>query len=81
MTTIKSGVLGDCKSLTCINIPNNVTTIERSAFIGCESLKNINIPNRVTTIESAAFFGCTFLPSTIKSDLIQRFGEKVFELW
>ena len=81
VTTIKSGVLGDCKSLTCINIPNNVTTIERSAFIGCESLKNINIPNRVTTIESAAFFGCTFLPSTIKSDLIQRFGEKVFELW
>ena len=81
VTTIKSGVLGDCKSLTCINITNNVTTIERSAFIGCESLKSINIPNRVTTIECAAFFGCTFLPSTIKSDLIQRFGEKVFELW
>uniref|UniRef100_UPI003FEEFE0D leucine-rich repeat protein n=1 Tax=Prevotella sp. TaxID=59823 RepID=UPI003FEEFE0D len=50
-----------------------------SAFGGCESLVNINIPNSVTTIEDGAFCGCENLPSHIKSDIIQRFGEKVFK--
>ena len=68
-----------CKSLTNINIPNSVTTIGDSAFWGCKSLVNINIPNSVTTIEDWAFCGCENLPSHIKSDIIQRFGEEVFE--
>ena len=68
-----------CKSLTNINIPNSVTTIKESAFWDCESLISITIPNSVTTIEDGAFAGCSNLPSHIKSDIIQRFGEKVFE--
>ena len=68
----------DCKSLTIINIPNSVTTIRELAFCGCESLTDINIPNSVTTIEDGAFEYCENLPSHIKSDIIQRFGEKVF---
>ena len=62
-----------------MNIPNSVTTIGELAFWGCESLTNINIPNSVTTIEDGAFENCENLPSHIKSDIIQRFGEKVFE--
>ena len=64
---------------TNYTIPNSVTTIENSAFAFCESLTNINIPNSVTTIEDGAFRGCENLPSHIKSDIRQRFGEKVFK--
>ena len=67
-----------CKSLTNINIPNSVTNIGNDAFGRCESLTNINIPNSVTNIGNDAFWGCSSLPSKIKSDIINRFGEKVF---
>ena len=79
VTTIGVCAFTGCKSLTNINIPNSVTTIKESAFWDCESLTSINIPNSVTTIEDGAFYGCINLPSHIKSDIIQRFGEKVFD--
>ena len=79
VTTIGIMAFVDCKSLISINIPNSVTTIKEGAFCGCKSLTSINIPNSVTTIEDGAFYGCINLPSHIKSDIIQRFGEKVFD--
>ena len=79
VTTIGEGAFWGCDSLTSINIPNSVTKIEGGAFRHCKSLTNINIPNSVTTIGNSAFNGCINLPSHIKSDIIQRFGEKVFD--
>ena len=79
VTTIGWGAFRGCKSLTDINIPNSVTIIEKWAFEYCDSLTSINIPNSVTTIENGAFSCCINLPSHIKSDIIQRFGEKVFK--
>ena len=79
VTTIGSLAFACCLSLTSINVPNSVTTIENRAFTSCESLTSINIPNSVTTIEDGAFRDCENLPSHIKSDIIQRFGEKVFK--
>ena len=79
VTTIGDSAFNDCKSLTSINIPNSVTTIGKCAFVRCYSLTSINIPNSVTTIEDGAFCGCENLPSCIKSEIIQRFGEKVFK--
>ena len=79
VTTIGKGAFSYCDSLTSINIPNSVTTIGEGAFSHCDSLTSINIPNSVTTIEDGAFYGCENLPSHIKSDIIQRFGEKVFD--
>ena len=81
VTNIGNSAFWCCKSLTCINIPNSVTTIGMDAFGGCKSLTNINIPNSVTNIEDGAFGECDNISSKIKSDIIQRFGEKVFELW
>ena len=78
VTTIGEHAFSDCDSLTSINIPNSVTTIGDFGFWDCKSLTNINIPNSVTTIEDGAFRGCENLPSHIKSDIRQRFGEKVF---
>ena len=79
VTTIGKLAFWDCKSLVNINIPNSVTTIGKCAFERCDSLTSINIPNSITTIEDRAFRGCENLPSHIKSDIRQRFGEKVFE--
>ena len=79
VTTIKDGAFNGCDSLTSINIPNGVTTIGNLAFRGCDSLTSINIPNSVTTIGEDAFSFCINLPSHITSDIIQRFGEKVFD--
>ena len=79
VTTIKDGAFNGCYSLTSINIPNGVTTIGNLAFRGCDSLTSINIPNSVTTIGEDAFSFCINLPSHITSDVIQRFGEKVFK--
>ena len=80
VTSIGESAFSGCSCLTSINIPNSVTCIEKGAFGGCGSLVNIIIPNSVTTIESGAFGGCNNILSQIKSDIIQRFGKKVFEL-
>ena len=79
VTTIGKLAFWRCKSLTSINIPNSVTTIDKWAFRRCKSLTSINIPNSVTYIGNGAFWECSSLPSKIKSDIINRFGPKVFE--
>ena len=79
VTNIGSYAFGDCDSLISIDIPNSVTSIGEGVFSGCKSLININIPNSVTTIEKGALGRCYNLPYKIESDIINRFGEKVFE--
>ena len=79
VTNIEDNVFNDCKSLTSINIPDSVTTIGKEAFIRCYSLTSINIPNSVTMIGNDAFRECKNILPKIKFDIIQRFGEKVFE--
>lgn len=69
----------NCKFITDIIIPNSVTSIGEHAFSTCKSLTSINIPDSVTTIGRSAFWGCDNISSKIKSDIIQRFGEKVFD--
>ena len=79
VTTIGVGAFSSCKFLTNINIPNSVTTIGEGVFCGCDSLTSITIPSSVVTIIGNPFYRCINLPSHIKSDIIQRFGKKVFE--
>jgi len=78
---IGEGAFRNCNSLISIKIPVCVTNIGNSAFWCCKSLTCVNIPNSVTTIGMGAFGGCDNISSKIKSDIILRFDEKVFELW
>lgn len=79
VTSIGACAFRECKTLVSIDIHEGVTSIERGAFQDCKSLTSINIPNSVTSIAKRAFKGCDKLSPHIKSDIIQRFGEKVFE--
>ncbi len=82
---IKEGVkvIGEEAFINCIFIkkiviPNSVKRIGNGAFTKCHSLGNIYIPKNINTINGNPFFCCSSLPSKIKSDIINRFGEKVF---
>lgn len=57
-----------------------VTSLGASCFYDCSGLTSITIPSSVTSIGDKCFSNCINLPSHIKSDIIQRFGEEVFEL-
>ena len=81
VTNIGDKAFYGCESLKSIKIPNSVTNIGDKAFYGCESLKSIKIPNSVTIIGDDAFRECSSLPSKIKSDIKNRFGEKVFNFY
>ena len=69
----------ECSSLISVDIPDSVTRIENGAFGGCGSLTSINIPDSVTSIGKGAFNNCDNLFPQIKSDIIKRFGEEVFD--
>ena len=47
----------------------------------CVTLSSINIPNSVKNIGNSAFDICENLSTQIKSDIIKRFGEEVFDRW
>ena len=79
VTNIGDFAFGGYRSLTNINIPNSVTSIGNDAFGRCYSLTSINIPDGVTNIGDYAFLFCKNILPKIKSDIINRFGEKIFE--
>ena len=78
VTSIGDYAFSDCDSLASITIPDSVTSIGDQAFWGCYSLASINIPDSVTSIGDFAFAGCDSISPQVKSDIIQRFGEKSF---
>lgn len=53
----------ECRSLTSVVIPSNITRIGYEAFKGCQSLTSITIPDSVTDIRNSAFMGCNSLTS------------------
>ena len=56
-------MFSDCKVLTTITIPENVTVIGENAFTNCAKLESINVPASVVSIWNGAFKGCNTLDS------------------
>jgi len=75
--SIASAAFSEIDNLTGITIPASVTKIGEWAFYWCSNLKSINIPASVTSIGDSAFFDCP-LPTSVRNDLIKRFGEYLF---
>ena len=51
----------DCKGITSVVIPANVTEIQVTAFWGCDNLKNAVIKADVSTIGPGLFYACNAL--------------------
>lgn len=66
------------KSVTNVNIPNDVTSIGNGAFSHCESLLTVYISNGVTSIGESAFQGCTSLEDVNIPISVCSIGESAF---
>ena len=78
LTKIPRNFLGECTSLTNVNIPDQVTIIGGHAFHSCSSLTSILIPKAVTTIGNSAFGACSSLSTTIIPESVTSIGEEAF---
>ena len=83
---IKNGTRGiagnafeNCTSLTCVTIPDSVTSIGYKAFEDCRSLTSVTIPDSVTSIGGEAFFGCSSLTSVTIGNGVSSIGWDVFK--
>lgn len=59
ISSIAYGAFKFCKSLSSLDIPNNIVKVDAEAFYGCKSLKTISIGEGVKYIGSDVFFGGT----------------------
>ncbi len=79
LTKIPSGAFDNCKKLTRIQIPNNVTSIEGYTFYNCQSLSSISIPNGVQSIGAEAFRYCSSLINIFFSEGLKTIGSRAFD--
>lgn len=80
VTSIGDRAFSRCGSLISIAIPGSVTSIGVHAFEFCRALRSVMIPNSVTSIGKLAFSHCANLNPQIRTEIKQRFGERVFSL-
>lgn len=66
------------RSVTNIDIPDDVTTIGQYAFFGCSSLTSVSIPDNVTSIGNNAFQSCSLLTSVNIPDSVTSIGNYAF---
>ena len=78
-TIIGNSAFYNCKSLTSITIPNNVTNIEDLAFAGCNKLSSVTIPNSVISIGNSVFNGCNSLTSATIGNSVTSIGNYAFQ--
>ncbi len=63
ITSIGEYAFSNCKKLSVINIPTNVTFIGAAAFSGCASLLALSLPSQLTDVKDWLFKDCRQLVS------------------
>ena len=66
-------------NLTCITIPNTVTTICKHAFFNCSSLTSVIIPDSIATISCRAFGKCSSLSELTIGASVNSIENSAFE--
>jgi len=77
--SIKAGTFKDCKNLTSIDIPENISSIESNTFENCTGLSSIKLPSGVTSIGESAFAGCTGLTSIDIPESVSSIAKNTFK--
>ena len=72
-------VLGYCKNLEYVSLPNTMTILPDSFFQGCASLKKIELPLSVEIIEDCVFAECTSLEYVDLPASLVSIGSRAFE--
>ena len=72
-------VLGYCKNLEYVSLPNTMTILPDSFFQGCVSLKNIKLPLSIEIIENWVFAKCTSLEYVDLPASLVSIGSRAFE--
>lgn len=67
----------DCKGLSSVTLPNDLTDIDGYVFEGCESLTSITLPWTITEIGTEAFY-CSGLTSITIPTAVTKIGERAF---
>ncbi len=69
----------ECTKLTCVRIPEGITSIGDLSFANCISLSSVTIPNSVTSLGEGAFGNCPKLSSITIPNKVTSIGSSVFE--
>ena len=75
---INSGAFFNSDIITCVTIPETVTSIGDYAFYDCDSLSSITIPESVTSIGEWAFHRCSSLTSITIPSSVTSIGSYAF---
>jgi hypothetical protein len=76
--SIRAKAFANCENVNSIYLPDSITEIAGNVFENCTNLREINIPLKINFLLSGIFFGCTNLNIETKNQLINRFGERIF---
>ena len=78
-TTVGVNAFKENTDITCVSIPDSVTSIERSAFYKCTNLTDVIMSERLTSVGDFAFYNCSALYEVKIPDGVTRIGENAFD--
>ncbi len=84
--TIGDNAFNNCKELSNIEIPYNVTSIGDWAFVNCTGLKTVSFDEKLSAIDKYAFYGCDLsnyalsLPSSVENLGAYAFAKTKIEM-
>lgn len=79
MTHVGVAAFANCKNITDLTIPDNVTEIGFNAFNGCSNLKTVKLSNNITSLNQGVFNECSSLESVIIPNGVKSIGKFAFE--